>query len=119
MPVFLFRYQSAYNLKVPYDAVIVSYSVPSSKEICTNNHYVTISSYNLLKVEFKVDETKINSISLGDNATIKISSLNDKEYQGYVTSISNIASNGKFTVVVEFDNDGEVKLGMSANIIIN
>lgn len=33
---------------------------------------------------------------------------------GIVTNISSTASNGKFTVTVEFENDGEIMLGMTA-----
>ena len=38
--------------------------------------------------------------------------------QGYVTKISSTASNGRFTATVEFENDGEILLGMTANVTI-
>ena len=39
-------------------------------------------------------------------------------YDSVITEMSNTASNGKFTVTVEFDNDGDVMLGMTAGINI-
>ena len=47
-----------------------------------------------------------------------IPALNDKEVSGYITDISSTATSGKFTVIVEYDNDGEIKLGMTVNITI-
>lgn len=39
-------------------------------------------------------------------------------YDSVITEMSNTASNGKFTVTVEFDNDGDVMLGMTVDINI-
>lgn len=38
--------------------------------------------------------------------------------EGIVTDISSTATNGRFTVTVEFDNDGDIRLGMTINITI-
>jgi hypothetical protein len=114
----ILKYTDGTYLTAPYDCVIVKISIPTTSGECTNNHYIQISSNNILQVQFKVDETKISKISLGDDAKIKISALDDKEYNGVITSISNIASNGKFTVVVEFENDGNIKIGMTATVAI-
>lgn len=66
----------------------------------------------------KIDESKINLITLGQNAIVEISSYEDKKIEGNITNISNTASNGKFTVTIEFENDGEVMIGMSALVTI-
>ena len=75
-------------------------------------------SNNILKVKVKIDESKINLITLGQNAIVEVSSYEDKEIEGNITNISNTASNGKFTVTIEFENDGEVMIGMSALVTI-
>lgn len=62
--------------------------------------------------------SKISSVSLGQSASVSISAFEDKTLEGVVTNISSTVSNGKFTVTVEFDNDGDVMLGMTVDINI-
>ena len=69
-------------------------------------------------MQFKIDETKVNSIKIGQEATVEIESYEDKKIKGYITKISSTASNGKFTVTVEFENDGGIFLGMTAKVTI-
>ena len=77
-----------------------------------------VHCFTEFKVEIKVDEFKINSINIGDDALIKIQALDNREYEGIITNISNTASKGKFNVTVEFDNDGDIKIGMSCSVTI-
>ena len=114
----IIEYTNGKYLKAPYDLIITDYNLPSSKETCTTEHNISVSSYNVLSVSFRVSEEKINQIYLGQKATVKFASLNDKELEGYVTNISSTANNGRFTVIVEFDNDGDIRIGMSVNVII-
>ncbi len=114
----IIEYTNGKYLTAPYDLVLTGYNLPLSKELCTLEHNIEVSSFNVLKVSFRVDESKINSLSLGQTATIKFPALESKEITGYITKISNTASNGKFTVEVEFDNDGDIRIGMTANITI-
>lgn len=114
----ILKYTNGTYLTSPYDCVITELNIPDEETKCTNEHYIGISSINSLQVQFKVDETKINSIALGQEARIKIEAYEDKVLQGYITNISSTANNGKFTVTVDFENDGEVLLGMTANVTI-
>ena len=114
----ILKYTNGKYLAAPYDCVITNINIPNKEEQCTNEHYIEISSINTLQVQFRVDETKIDSIKIGQEATIEIGAYEGKILQGYVTKISNTASNGRFTVTVEFENDGEILLGMTANITI-
>ena len=41
-----------------------------------------------------------------------------KNNEGVITNISSSASNGKFTVTIEFDNDSNVLIGMSSEVTI-
>ena len=89
------------NLVAPYDCVITEINIPESGEKCTNEHYV-----------------KVSSISLGQSANVSFSAFEDKSLEAVVTNVSSTASNGKFTVTVEFDNDGDVMLGMTAEVCL-
>lgn len=110
----ILKYTNGKYLVAPYDCVITEINIPETGKKCTNEHYVKIASNNSLSVQFKVDESKINSVSLGQSASVSISAFEDKSLEAVVTNISSTASNGKFTITVEFDNDGEVMLGMTA-----
>lgn len=114
----ILKYTNGKYLVAPYDLIITSKNIPSKKGKVTNEHYLNVISVNVLKVQIKVDETKIGNISLGQEATIKIGALNNKKYEGVVTNISSTASNQKFTVTIEFDNDGEVLVGMTSEVSI-
>lgn len=114
----IIKYTNGTYLTAPYDCVITQINIPSEGGKCTNEHYIEISSNNILKVKVKIDESKINLITLGQNAIVEVSSYEDKKIEGNITNISNIASNGKFTVTIEFENDGEVMIGMSALVTI-
>lgn len=114
----ILRYTNGEYLTAPYDCIITDIKIPEQKSKCTNEHYIGISSVNSLQVQFKVDETKINSIQLGQEAIIKIEAYEDKTVSGYVTKISSTASNGKFTVTVDFENDGDIMIGMTSSVTI-
>lgn len=114
----IIKYTNGTYLTAPYDCVITQINIPSEGGKCTNEHYIEISSNNILKVKVKIDESKINLITLGQNAIVEVSSYEDKKIEGNITNISNTASNGKFIVTIEFENDGEVMIGMSALVTI-
>lgn len=111
----ILKYTNGKYLYAPYDCVILNLNIPKEDEQCTNNHYVQISSNNVLQVQLRIDETKISSVSIGDSAKIKVIAV-DKEIDGVVTNISNTANNGKFTVIIEFENPSDVMIGMTASI---
>lgn len=114
----ILKYTNGTYLTAPYDLIVTSINTPNILEQANNNHSIGISSVNALKVELNISESLINKIEIGTLATIKIPALDNKIYEGVVTSISNIASNKRFSVTVEFENDGMIYLGMSATINI-
>ena len=114
----ILKYTNGTYLTAPYDCVITKINIPEEQAKCTNDHYIQISSNHTLMVQFKVDESKIDTVSLGEIAIIEISAYENKSVEGTVTKISSTASNGKFTVTVEFENDGEIMIGMTANITV-
>ena len=114
----ILKYTNGTYLKAPYDCYIVELNIPDEEGKCLNSHYVKIQSKNILTVSMSVSEENIDKISIGQEAKITISAL-EKDYTGYVTHIGSTASNGKFTIDIEFENDGNVKLGMTSSIEIN
>ena len=111
-------YTNGTYLVAPYNCVVTKINIPNVEEKCTQEHYIQISSTNQLAVKLTIDESMINQLSIGQEAKIQISAFEDKTLTGNITNISSTASNGKFTVTIEFENDGEVKIGMTANIVI-
>lgn len=113
----ILKYTNGEYLVAPYDCIITEISVPEVNGKCTNKHYIEIEAINILQVSFSVSETKIDQLAVGQEATIKVEALG-KTFNGYVTNISSTANNGNFTVTVEFENDGNIKLGMTASVEI-
>lgn len=123
----ILKYTDGTYLTAPYNCVITELSIPSSGEECTNNHYIKVASTDLLQMQLSVDETQLSEVSLGQEAQIDVSVYDDKPYTGYVTNISNTGTyssssgSSSFTVTVQFPNNGEVLIGMSAkcSVILN
>ena len=113
----ILKYTNGIYLTAPYDCYIVELNVPDEKGKALNSHYVQIQSKNILTVSMKIDETNINKVKVGDEAQITVSAI-DQTYTGYITHIGSTASNGKFTIDIEFENDGDVKIGMTSTILL-
>ena len=113
----ILKYTNGTYLTAPYDCYIVELNLPEIEGKCLNSHYVQIESKNMLSVSMKIDETQINNIDIGKEATIEVTAI-DKKYTGYITHIGSIATNGKFDVTIEFENDGNVMIGMTAGVEI-
>jgi len=118
----LIKYTNGKYLKAPYDCIVTDSSLPSVGNVCTNSHYITLQSVDSLLISMSVSENELDTISLGQEARITIDSLDNKEYVGYVTNIGNSgtysSSESTFPVTVEFENDGNVLIGMSAKSAI-
>ena len=114
----ILKYTNGTYLKAPYDCYIVELNLPEGEGKCLNSHYVKIQSKNVLTVSMDISEKNIEKISIGDEAKITISAL-EKTYTGYITHIGSTASNGKFTINIEFENDGNIKLGMTSTVEIS
>ena len=114
----ILKYTNGTYLTAPYDCYIVELNLPDIEGKCLNSNYVQIESKNMLSVSMNVDETQIDKISVGTEATIEVTAIN-KEYTGYVTHIGSIENNGKFEVTIEFENDGSALIGMTSSVEIN
>lgn len=114
----IIKYTNGKYMTAPYDLVITSTNLPETKKICNSSHSITVSAYNVLSAEFRVSETKMDSVYIGKEVKVKVPALNDREVEGIITDITSTATNGRFTVTIEFDNDGDIRLGMTINITV-
>jgi HlyD family secretion protein len=73
-------------------------------------------------MNLSVSETEINKVEKNQEVTINLSAIDNKTYTGKIKSVSGIgtyqASGTTFSAVVEFENDGNAKPGMSATCSI-
>lgn len=113
----ILEYTNGTYLTAPYDCVIVGSSLPNEDEICTTSHYVEIKSIETLCMNLSISETDINKVEIGDSVDINITATNEN-IEGYITSISEVgtysSSGSYFAAVVSFENNGNLKIGMSA-----
>ena len=101
----------------PYACYITELNLPDLNEKVLNSHYIGIASSNSLMVTMNIDETNIEKLSVGLETTIEVTSLN-KNYKGNITHIASTGNNGKFEIEIEFENDGDVKIGMTGSVSI-
>lgn len=112
------EYTNGTYLTAPYDCVIVGTNLPNEDEVCTTSHYVEVKSIDSLSMNLSVSESDINKIEIGDTVDITITATNEK-LEGYITSISEVgtysSSGSYFSAKVTFENNGNLKIGMSAS----
>ena len=114
----ILKYTNGTYLTAPYDCVVTSSELPKEDEICTNSNYVELKTIETLSTTISVSEWDMNYISLGKKVEILINALAETKYEGYVTNISEVATNSKFDITITFINDGNIKLGMSGSSTI-
>ena len=113
----ILKYTNGTYLVAPYDCYIIELNLPDLNGKVLNSHYIGIASSNSLMVTMNVDETNIEKVSVGLEATIEVTSIG-KTYKGNVTHIASTGNNGNFEVEIEFENDGDVKIGMTGAVSI-
>lgn len=113
----ILEYTNGTYLVAPYDCYITELNLPDLNGKILNSHYMGIASSNSLMVTMNVDETNIEKLSVGLEATIEVTSLG-KTYKGNITHIASTGNNGKFEIEIEFENDGDIKVGMTGAVNI-
>lgn len=113
----IIKYTNGKTLTAPYPCVIEKCNLPEVKQTLTNDHYVKIGSTDTLMMAMTVNENDFNKIKLGQTAQISVNATGNS-YEGKVTFISDLAdyadTGSTFDVSVTFQNDGNLKVGMSA-----
>ena len=113
----ILKYTNGAYFVAPYNLVVTSLTLPNEGSAFTSKHSISVKGTDMLQTSLTVEEDDLDIVYVGQEAQISIGALNNKIYKGYVTNISttaNYSSNGsKFTVTVEFENDGEILIGMT------
>lgn len=83
----------------------------------------TLSTQGNLSVSVSVDELDINSMSIGQEATVTLDAIENQSFTGTVSSIANTSSNSssgvaKYTVKLTLPKDDSMKIGMNASVNI-
>lgn len=113
----LAKYTNETYLLAPYDCIVTELNIPEAEGKCTNQHYITVKSINVVNMNISINETQIDNIKIGQEVMLSVSSIN-QNYTGYITKISSTASNGTFTAIATFENDGNLKIGMTGKCTI-
>lgn len=115
----ILQYTDGTYLTAEYNMLISTCSVPETGAICTSSNYIEVKNLDLLQMSLSIDETEISDVEKGQEVEIVISALDDKKYTGTISKVNELgtyASNGTtFSAIVSFENDGNIKLGMSAS----
>lgn len=118
----LLEYTNGKYLIAPYDLVVISHSVPNAESKCTSSNYIEVSNLSTLVTTISINENEINNVQVGQEVAITLTADESKTYIGKVTKVDSVgtyASSGTtFSATVEFENDGNVKLGMSLSCTV-
>lgn len=118
----LLKYTDGTYLIAPYNLVVGSYSVPTSGSICTSSNYIKVENAKTLNMKLSINESEIALVKIGQNATITVNAVEDKTYTGTIKKIDSIgtysSSGSIFSATIEFENDGNIRMGMSASATI-
>lgn len=118
----ILKYTNGTYLTAPYDLVIESINVPDTESKCTSSNYIEVSDLTTLQTTISISENEIGELKKGQEVEITLTADETKTYTGSITkidSIGNYSSSGTtFSAIVEFKNDGNVKLGMSLSCTV-
>jgi multidrug efflux pump subunit AcrA (membrane-fusion protein) len=118
----ILEYTDGTYLTAPYDLVIESINVPTAESICTSSNYIEVANLTTLQTTIQVSENEIANVEKGQEVEITLTADETKTYTGSITKIDSIgnysASGTTFTATVEFENDGDVKIGMSLSCTV-
>lgn len=118
----ILKYTNGTYLTAPYDCVVTKINVPDAGDQCTSQNYITVQNTESLVMTLSIDEEEIGKVAVGQEVEITVNAYEDNTYIGSITKINEIgsyASNGSsFTATVKFENDGNIKIGMSGSATV-
>ena len=118
----ILEYTNGTYLTAPYDLVIENISVPDTESKCTSSNYIEVSNLTTLQTTISISENEIGELKKGQEVEITLTADETKTYTGSITKIDSVgtysSSGTTFSAVVEFENDGNVKLGMSLSCTV-
>ncbi len=114
------------HLEAPFAGTITEVRSMVGDQVSPGTASFRIDDLTHLLVDVDVPEVDINSIQIGQKATMSFDALQAKEYTGQVTKVARIGTETQgvvnFTVTIELlDADASVLPGMTAavNIVVN
>jgi hypothetical protein len=118
----ILEYTDGTYLTASYNLVIGSINVPESESICTSSNYIEVYDLTTLQTTIQISENEVADVEEGQEVEIVLTADETKTYTGAISkidSIGNYSSSGtNFTATVEFENDGNVKIGMSLSCTV-
>ena len=118
----ILKYTDNTYLTAPYDLIVESYSVPTSGNKCTSSSYVKVKNTKILNMKLSINESEIALVKVGQNATITVNAIENKTYTGTIAKIDSIgtysSSGSTFSATIQFENDGNIRIGMSASCTV-
>lgn len=118
----ILKYTNGVYMTAPYNCVITSVNIPEVNTKCLSSNYISISSTEKLYMDINIGEDQINNIIKDQEVDIVVNNNEEKLYKGTITKINAIGtkSNGgtTYAAIASLDNDGSLKIGMSATCTI-
>jgi len=114
---------SVAHITAPFSGTITQAQPTSGDQIALGAQAFRLDDLSSLLVDVQVSEVDINSVSVGQPATITFDAVSGKTYNGTVTEVSQAGNTTSgevdFTVTVKLtDADTQVKPGMTAAVNI-
>ncbi len=114
------------NLRAPFDGTITEIRSKAGDQIAPGAVSFRIDDLSRLLVDVEIPEIDINRLKINMPARISFDAINDKEYEGIITQVAQVANITagivNFTVTLELTNPDEfVRPGMTAavNIVVS
>ena len=104
------------SVKSPGAGIVSALNVKEGDYVTNGTGLATVSDISKVVLKGNIEESVVTKISANEKVTVRVDAL-EKEFDGILTYIGNVAGNsGKmFPVEITIDNkDGEIKAGMSA-----
>lgn len=110
------------RVTAPISGYVTSVSVEKGQNAAAGSPAIGIVNMNTVEAEINVTETVVTSLSQGMSANVSIPSANISDLTGTIIAVSpskNVTT-GLFTVKVSIpNNDGTLKGGMFADVVLN
>ncbi len=116
-----------YNITSPISGTIVFKNakkgdVISSYQQSASNIMAVVADISVMKFEMQVDELDITKVKVGQEVTVTVEALDNKEFVGKVANINTIGINAagstNYTVIIEIPGNEEIYSGMTVDATV-
>lgn len=110
------------QLLAPFAGTITQLNVSSGDLVSSGENAFRIDDMATIYIDLQISEVDLQSLKVGQKATIEFDALPDKSYEGEVTEIGIIGTSSQgvvnYPVTVKVINDGNIRPGMTASVTI-